>query len=384
MRICHVCNGHSVDDGRVFHRACCTLAKAGYEVHLFAEGRGVTAYQEQGVIIHPLPKAESRWQRYARASRVAQLASDLKPDLFHVHEPDLLGPVLARAGSRPVIFDVHETYLDQLQGSHWIPHWIKPLVLFAWDRWERRCVRRCAAVVVTTKLQGLRYSLFQDNVRLIANYPDLQWNDELPAIERDGITCVFAGVLRPDRGISQMLKALACLKSRGIYAPLALAGIPLSDHYLAELWDEAKQLGVREQVVYHGVLSKKEALFFQNKASIGLIADLPDSVFRTMLPTKLVECMSLGLPVVCSDLPVNREIGGESGAAILVNPTKPEEIADAIESLVRDPARAHRMGEAGMTAARDRFNWQAESKKLLNLYHQVIGTPQFVSTSHQA
>lgn len=380
LRICHVCNGHTVDDGRVFHRACCTLAKAGYEVHLLAEGSGSTAYQEQGVILHPLPKAESRWRRYARSARVAQLAADLKPDLFHVHEPDLIGPVIARAGSRPVVFDVHETYLDQLQGSAWIPKLVKPLVLLAWDQWEQRCVRRCAAVVVTTKLQGLRYSPLNNNVRLIANYPDLQWNEELPPIERDGVTCVFAGVLRPDRGISQMLQALACLKSRGLSVPLALAGIPLSDQYLTSLWDEAKQLGVSEQVVYHGVLSKKEALFFQHRASIGLIADLPDSVFRTMLPTKLVECMSLGLPVVCSDLPVNREIGGESGAAIMVNPTKPEEIADAIESLVRDPVTAHKMGEAGKGAVRDRFNWQVESTKLLDLYHQVIGAPQRVGT----
>jgi UDP:flavonoid glycosyltransferase YjiC (YdhE family) len=114
VRICHVCNGHSVDDGRVFHRACCELAKAGYEVHLLAQGNGPEAYEEKGVVIHPLPESEGRRQRYTRASRVAQLAADLKPDLFHVHEPDLLGPVIAKAGSRPVIYDVHESFLDRL------------------------------------------------------------------------------------------------------------------------------------------------------------------------------------------------------------------------------------------------------------------------------
>ena len=40
---------------RVFHRACCELAKAGYEVHLLAQGKGTKAYEEKGVIIHPLP-----------------------------------------------------------------------------------------------------------------------------------------------------------------------------------------------------------------------------------------------------------------------------------------------------------------------------------------
>lgn len=375
MRICHVCNGHTVDDGRVFHRACCELAKAGYEVHLLAQGSGTKAYEEKGVVIHPFPEPKGRWQRYTRAASIAQFAADLKPDLFHVHEPDLLGPVIARAGTRPVIWDVHETYVDLLRYCDWIPKWMKPLILLTWDQWERRLVRRCAGVIVTTKPQGLRYSLFHDNVQLVANYPDLEWNEELPSIQRDGVTCVFAGVLRPDRGISQMFRALACLKERGISAPLALAGIPLSDKYLASLWDEAKQLGINEQVKYYGVLSKKDALHFQNKASIGLIADLPASVFRTMVPTKLMECMSLGLPVVSSDLPVNCEIGGESGAAIMVNSTKPEQIADAIESLVRNPALARRMGEAGREAVRKRFNWQAESKKLLEMYHELTGGP---------
>ncbi len=118
LKICHVCNGHTVDDGRVFHRACCALAKAGYEVHLLAQGSGTKTYEEKGVIIHPLPECGSKnGSGTARASLVAQLAADLKPDLFHVHEPDLLGPVIARAGSRPVIYDVHESYLDMLNES---------------------------------------------------------------------------------------------------------------------------------------------------------------------------------------------------------------------------------------------------------------------------
>ncbi len=380
MRICHVCNGHTVDDGRVFHRACCELAKAGYEVHLLAQGSGTKAYEEKGVIIHPLPKSESRRQRYTRASRVAQLAADLKPDLFHVHEPDLLGPVTARAGSRPVIYDVHEIYLGLLRSSDWIPKWVRPLIVFTWDQWERRLVRRCAGVVLATKLQGPRYSLLHDNVRVVANYPDLEGNKELPAIERDGVTCVFAGVLRPDRGISQMLRALACLKERGLLVSLALAGIPLSDKFLTSLWDEAKALGIKEQVQYYGILSKREALLFQHKASIGLIADLPYDYFMGAVPTKLMECMSMGLPVVCSDLPLYREVGGETGAAIMVDPTNPEQIADAIESLVRNPALARQMGEAGREAVRNRFNWQAESKKLLDLYHQLVGGPKGIST----
>jgi glycosyltransferase involved in cell wall biosynthesis len=48
--------------------------------------------------------------------------------------------------------------------------------------------------------------------------------------------------------------------------------------------------------------------------------------------------------VVCSDFPVYREVAGETGAGIMVDPTKPKQIADAIESLVRSPALARQRG----------------------------------------
>lgn len=376
MRICHVCNGHTADDGRVFHRTCCELAKAGYEVHLLAQGKGTQPYEEKGVTIHPLPESCSRVQRYASSSRVAQLAADLNPDLFHVHEPALLSPVIARAGSRPVVYDVHESFLDMLTENAWLPVWAKPLARFAWDHWERRLVRRCAGVVVVTEPIAKRYMRLHSNVRVVANYPEWQAGEALPSITRDGCTCVIAGVLTRDRGLSQVFKALTILQKRKVEVHLELAGPSISEEYLESLLAEADRLGIRRQVHYHGILSRSKAQLLQHQSSIGVVTYLPTPNSVVGLPNKLMECMSLGLPVVCSNFPVYREVAGTTGAGILVDPTVPQEIADAIESLVRDPTRAHRMGEAGKAAVHNRFNWQVESTKLLDLYRQLIGAPQ--------
>jgi glycosyltransferase involved in cell wall biosynthesis len=147
----------------------------------------------------------------------------------------------------------------------------------------------------------------------------------------------------------------------------------LSDEYLASLWDLAGCLGIRDQVRYHGILSTNDALVFQHKASIGLVADLPYKYFLNAIPTKLIECMSLGLPVVCSDLPLYRKVVTETGAGIVIDPTKHEQIAKAIESLVRSPELRRQMGEAGKRAVRERLNWNVEATKLLQLYHQLLG-----------
>jgi glycosyltransferase involved in cell wall biosynthesis len=182
----------------------------------------------------------------------------------------------------------------------------------------------------------------------------------------------MAGMLSPSRGLPGIFRALALLKQRGLNIRLALAGEASSDGYLISLWDEAERLGVRQQVEYHGILSKEQALLFQKKADIGLVTYLPLQFCVNSLPNKLMECMSLGLPVVFSNFPNYREIAEKTGAGIMVDPTKPEQIADAIESLVGNPALACQMGEAGKRAVRERFNWNIERVKLLQLYHEIL------------
>ena len=186
----------------------------------------------------------------------------------------------------------------------------------------------------------------------------------------------MAGALTPRPWASSDLQALAILKQRGLeVSGWHWPAQALSDDYLVSLWDEAERLGVRRQVEYHGILSKSEALLLQQKADIGLVTYLPLQYCVNSLPNKLMECMSLGLPVVCSDFPNYREIAEKTGAGIMVDPTKPEQIADAIESLVRNPALARQMGEAGKRAVRERFNWNVERVKLLQLYHEILSPP---------
>lgn len=371
MKVAQVCNGHLVDDRRVFHRTCKALAKAGYEVHLFATGPESREYVQEGVVIHPLPECNSRRARYFRIRSIARMAAAIQPDIYHVHEPDLLGPVLREAGARPVLYDVHEYFIDVLGASPWMPRWLSPVVSCAWDYWERRLVRRCAGVITVTEPIAGRYVTLNSNVRVVANYPDRESIDAPLLVERDGKTCVMAGSINPTRGLQQNFEALALLKRRGLVVRLALAGSAISDEYLTSVLAEADRLGVRQQVEYHGILSKDEAIRFQQKADIGLVTYLPFGGCVHALPSKLLECMALGLPVVCSDFPVIRQVAG-TGAGILVDPADPLEIADAIERLVRNPQLAKEMGEVGRSAVRERFNWGVEQSKLVGLYQQVL------------
>jgi glycosyltransferase involved in cell wall biosynthesis len=170
----------------------------------------------------------------------------------------------------------------------------------------------------------------------------------------------------------EVLSALGLLKERGVELALALAG-PVKDGYLASLTDHARRLGLENSVRYFGRLSSVETIRFQNQASIGLVCYLPTSNSIAGLPNKLLECMGVGLPVVFSHFPNYHQVAGETGAGIAVDPTRPAEIAGAVERLVRNPAMAAEMGLAGKRAVCRRFNWEVERSKLIAMYHEVLG-----------
>lgn len=370
-RIVHVCSGHTVDDARVFHRACLSLAEAGYDVHLIGQSTRPDSYVQDGVTIHPLPPARARFIRMARRYKIANMAVRLEPDLFHIHEPELLGPVLVRSKSKPVIWDAHESYLDIIDQREWIPYPLRSIAKVAWNISETRMLKKCSAVITVTDRIAERYRKLHTNVSVIANYPKHSFGYTEDVV-RVAMTCVFAGGLRSDRGLFQAVTALAVLRAKGIDLKLLLAGPEHEEGFMTKLYEAARSVHVDDLISYHGVLSKKGTWDLIRSSQIGLVTYLPSGNNMLGMPTKLLECMLAGTPVVYSHFASYREIAGRYDAGISVDPLDPVQIADALERIITNPLLADRFGENGRKAVTTIFNWEAESKKLLELYRNIF------------
>lgn len=85
-------------------------------------------------------------------------------------------------------------------------------------------------------------------------------------------------------------------------------------------------------------------------------------------PNKMFEYMSAGLPVIASNFPLWKEIIEGNQCGICVNPLEPKEIAAAIDWLTQNPEAAEQMGKNGRKAVEEKYNWQNEEEKLINLY----------------
>ena len=95
---------------------------------------------------------------------------------------------------------------------------------------------------------------------------------------------------------------------------------------------------------------------------------------RLTTPNKLFEAMAAGVPAVVSDLPGMRAIVDDAGCGILVDPTDPRAIADAIRRIVELPEDEWlAWRQRCLDAAHDRYNWETQVEALLDEYGRLTG-----------
>jgi glycosyltransferase involved in cell wall biosynthesis len=84
---------------------------------------------------------------------------------------------------------------------------------------------------------------------------------------------------------------------------------------------------------------------------------------------QVLEAMSCGVPVLCSNTTSLAEIVGD--AAITCKPTDAEAFADGIEYLVSNPMQANLMTDAGIRHASD-YSWSKTVAQLVDLCEHAI------------
>jgi glycosyltransferase involved in cell wall biosynthesis len=82
----------------------------------------------------------------------------------------------------------------------------------------------------------------------------------------------------------------------------------------------------------------------------------------------LVEAMALGTPVIASDIPIFREVGGK--VASYVDPASATEFAAAVKKL-RDDEHWQEVSRLSVARARE-FSWDESARQLVDVAHDIV------------
>jgi glycosyltransferase involved in cell wall biosynthesis len=167
----------------------------------------------------------------------------------------------------------------------------------------------------------------------------------------EGRVVLYAGSFFDNEGVPTLLDAAPAVLARFPDARfLVVGGHPAEA--LDELRGRAESLGLSASIRFPGVLPSGEMPLLFRAAAV-LVAPKADHVLnRAGVPTKLVEYLASGRPVVASAVGDIPEIVDAGTEALLVPPGDPAALAAAIVGLLADPERARRIGEAGRARVR--------------------------------
>lgn len=295
---------------------------------------------------------------------VQQLAAGV--DIVHLHVSikgsfyrKLALFMIARALRRKVVFHLHAgNFSSFISGSKQIVAWAARAFL----RGSR------TAVGVSTALGEELVALGADPARLFiignsasaAEHTDLLGNVSEAA---HSPRILFAGRLADTKGIGELLQALAILAARGAEATLVVAGTGDERRWR----DEAKRLAIDDRVIFAGWLEGDEKLACYRSAQIFC---MPSHYEAFGIAT--LEAMFAGLPIVGTRVGGFPDLVDDGDSGFLVEPSNPDELAQALGKLVTNASLAARMGRTARERALARFSCGAIVKRYVEMYSKTM------------
>jgi colanic acid/amylovoran biosynthesis glycosyltransferase len=152
------------------------------------------------------------------------------------------------------------------------------------------------------------------------------------------------GRLNPCKGHADLVRAVQLVAGRGIDARLTIAGEDETggDAYHKTLASLIDALGVSDRVQLLGAVSESRVRDELEQAHVFALASLAEP-----LGVAIMEAMAMSVPVVVTGAGGVPELVDRDVDGLLVDPRDPAAMADRIEQLARNPARARELGERG-------------------------------------
>ena len=173
---------------------------------------------------------------------------------------------------------------------------------------------------------------------------------------------LYVGRSDPYKNLTVLIQSLAALQGTTPF-PVHLTIIGPPDPRYPEAGQRVESLGLKSRITWAGYQTN-EALVRAYQEADAVI--LPSRYEGFGFP--VVEGMACGTPVICSDIPVLREIGGE--AAVYTALDSVSALAEGIRSVLTDHQLRERMIRLGFGQAR-RFTWTETARQTIALYREV-------------
>jgi colanic acid biosynthesis glycosyl transferase WcaI len=309
----------------------------------------------------PLPnrKAHERIRNYASFCLSAAVSGlELrKPDVVIATSPQLLvalsGWWLAWWKRVPFVFEVRDLWPESLAavgagGEGSLLHRTLGVIAgFLYRRANRIVVVTPAFkdhLIRSWKVPDTRISVVENGVETDLFHFDPSARQIRGALELEGrfLIC-YIGTMGMAHGLETLIRAAERLQSVQPAATFLLIGEGAEKKRIIQLATERNLKNIR----FLDQQPRERIPAYISAADVCLVMLKKTDLFKTVIPTKLLEYMACERPVIVAVDGQARQIVEQAGAGVFVEPEDGDGLANAIQVLAKDPDKRRQMGASG-------------------------------------
>jgi glycosyltransferase involved in cell wall biosynthesis len=294
--------------------------------------------------------------------------------IVHVNNmPDFLvfSALVPRMLGAAVILDIHDpmpdTFLSKFKSK-------KHGLLYRLLLWQERLSVAFSSKVITVhdlikKETLFKHGIAQGSVEVVANFPDDKFFPLRESLLFDGtVRLVFHGTILERAGLRRVLTALSMVRHKDrIFLKIIGEG-----DFSQELKQLISSLDLCGIVTFDNCSYPSDKIAEQFiDCNVGIVPLEINPLTNCALPLKLLEYVSLGMPVVSiSNDAINHYLSPTD--CIFYQWNSAESLSKVLDQLIDDPELLTLYRQRSVTI-RDRFTWKIEKKKYIGLLRELVG-----------
>jgi len=312
----------------------------------------------------PFVNGDSLIRSWFAVQSVRKIVRSFRPHVVHAHGINRFGDIATQL-DLPSVVTVHG--MVHMEARLTERSLLSPLKIWSLDRIVKSLLAKARVVISISDYDARTLGAWIKGQRVsIPNaVPDAFFKAFCPPSTEPVV--VFAGLMRERKNVLGLVNAFVRVHEAIPNARLKILGPTYDEGYLAVVKARVSETGLDKAVDFLGHVETDTLI-----AALAGGTALALFSREETLPTIIAQAMAMGRPVVASDVGGISSMIAEGESGYLVASEDEAALAERLITVLRDPALARRMGEAGAVAARERYTAASVVQRTLAAYRLAI------------
>ena len=342
-------------------RICSSLVQAGYKVTLV--GRKI----KNSIPLNEKPFKQKRINCLFEKGKLFYAEYNIRLFFFLLFKKmDCIGAIdldtilpcyfISRIKKTKRVYDAHELFCEMKEIV------TRPVIYKVWKKIEQFTVTKFrAGYTVNQSIAAEFKKMYGVDYEVIRNIAVLR---RLPEVEKKEKFILYQGAVNEGRSFETLIPAM-----KEVECKLVICG---DGNFMQQAQLLVKENNLQQKVIFKGKITPEALRTITSQAYIGVTLFENNGLSNYYsLANRFFDYLHAGIPQLCVDYPVYKEINEQQPVAALINDISSVNLAFQLNNLLHNEVVYNKL-QQNCISVRETLNWQAEEKKLFQFYNNLF------------